>query len=326
MHTLYVFRAGSAPRVESDLGALPGLLADPSVTIWLDLVEPISDEARILHEAFRFHPLAVEDTIHDYGHPKLDTYEDHLFLIVHAIDFGALDLVRGCHIGTIELDVFFGERFLVTHHPPGMRSLDALVAEIEQGAASRPWTATRLFHRLLDRMVDNYVPVIEGLGQTLETLEDSVIQNPSPAHLDRILSAKKTIHRLRRVTSHQRNILESLAKGSRNLLPPAEQAFFRDVYDHFVYVVDMVESYREQIQSIMDAYHSVTSNRMNEIMKVLTQISTLMLPLTFIAGVYGMNFDNIPELHWSFGYPFALGLMVATAAGMVIYFRSRRLL
>ncbi|MCA9635173.1 MAG: magnesium/cobalt transporter CorA [Myxococcales bacterium] len=326
MYTLHVFHAADGHRIEADLGQVPALLEDPEVTIWLDLEEPLAEhEARVLHEAFRFHPLAIEDTLHDYGHPKLDVYDDHFFVILHAIDFETLDLLNKVHFATSELDIFVGRRLMVSHHAPGMRSITALHQELDHQIRGR-WGAARLFHRLLDRLVDNYIPVIEQVGETLERLEDDVIQEPAPALLDRILNAKKTIFRLRRILGHQKSILDSLARGHRELVPPDQLAFFRDVHDHFVYVVDQVESFREQVQSIMDAYLSVSSNRMNEIMKVLTQISTVMLPLTFIAGVYGMNFDHMPELHWSLGYPFAIILMLATAGGFVLYFRRRNLL
>jgi len=326
MFTLTVFHASGGHRVEEELSVIPALLEDPEFTVWLDLVEPVEHEAALLHEVFRFHPLAIEDALQDYGHPKLDTYDDHLFLVLHAIDLAKVDLNATTEIATIELDIFFGERLLVTHHPQGLRTTDALHAELRQAPRARTWSSTRLLHRLIDRLVDNYIPSIEGLGEAIGALEDEVLHRASPEHLDRILTAKKAVLRLRRVIAHQRSILESLSRGTRALIAAEELAFYRDVHDHFVYVADQIESYRESVQSVMDAYHSVAANRMNEIMKVLTQISTVMLPLTFIAGVYGMNFDNMPELHWPLGYPFAVGLMAATALGMVLYFRSRRLL
>lgn len=324
MYTLHVFHATEGHR-SATLEELPPLLRDPEITIWLDLVDPTPAESKVLAEVFRFHPLAIEDTLHDYGHPKLDAYDDHLFLIIHGIDFASVDLRREVAFGTLELDIFYGQRMIISHHPPGMRSVAGLHDDV-CAPTSRPWTAFRLFHRLVDRLVDNYVPTVDQVGESLEALEDAVIQDPTPALLDQILTAKKTILRLRRVVNHQRSILESLARGHLALVSSENVAFFRDVHDHFVYVADQIESYREQVQGIMDAYHSVSSHRMNEIMKVLTQISTVMLPLTFIAGVYGMNFDQMPELHWSLGYPFAILLMLATAGGMIAYFRSRRLL
>jgi magnesium transporter len=328
MYTLHVLRAGEEPRVETDLDRLPELLDDPKTLIWLDLEEPLSDEddvQRRLHEVLKFHPLAIEDTLQDYGHPKLDTYEDHYFVILHAIDFGSLKLLQEVSFTTVELDIFVGKRLMVTHHPADMRAVETLSKEL-RAPTKIPWTAPRLFHRLLDRLVDNFIPVMEEVGETLERLEDEVIQQPRAELLDRILNAKKTIFRLRRILNHQRTILDSIARGHHDLIPRKQLAFFRDVFDHFVFVVDQVESYRDQVQAIMDAYLSVTSNRMNETMKVLTVISTIMLPLTFIAGVYGMNFDHMPELHWNLGYPFAIGLMLVIACGMILFFRSRKLL
>jgi len=328
MHTLHVVRVNEGHSVETDLARLPELLEDPKVLVWLDLEEPLSDTEdvqQLLREVLKFHPLAIEDTLQDYGHPKLDTYEDHYFVILHAIDFSSLKLLQEVTFTTVELDIFVGKRLIVTHHPPDMRAIKTLSKEL-LAPASIPWTAPRLFHRLLDRLVDNFIPVMEQVGETLERLEDEVIQQPQPELLDRILNAKKTIFRLRRILNHQRTILDSIARGHHDLIPKKQLAFFRDVFDHFVFVVDQVESYRDQVQAIMDAYLSVTSNRMNETMKVLTLISTIMLPLTFIAGVYGMNFDNMPELHWSLGYPFAIGLMLVIAGGMILFFRSRKLL
>ncbi|MEZ4451193.1 MAG: magnesium/cobalt transporter CorA [Nannocystaceae bacterium] len=324
MHTLHVFHPSEGHR-SATLDEIPALLKDTTVTLWLDLVDPTPEESRVLSDVFHFHPLAIEDTLHDYGHPKLDVYDDHVFLIVHGIDFSTVDLLRAVAFGTVELDLFFSPRFVVSHHPEGMRSIAGLHNDV-CAPTTRPWSAPRLVHRLIDRLVDNYIPTIEAVGERLEGLEDAVIQNPHPALLDQILTAKKTILRLRRIVNHQRSILESLARGHLAVVSTDQVAFFRDIYDHFVYVADQIEAYREQVQSIMDAYHSVSSNRMNEIMKVLTQISTVMLPLTFIAGVYGMNFEHMPELHWTLGYPFAVALMLATAGGMVAYFRSRRLL
>lgn len=323
MFTLHAFHPTRGRWSEADLGALPSLLADPEVTIWLDLQDPSEDEARVLSEVFKFHPLAVEDMLHDYGHPKLDVYGDHVFLIVHGIDFRSLDLTDHFVIETLELDIFAGPRFLVTHHSdPPMGAISALHRDVCD-PGHRPWTAVRLLHRLLDRLVDNYLPVMDQLGARLEALEDLIIHRCDPDHLELVLDAKKVIGRLRRITGHQRLILESLSRGHLELIPRDSIIFFRDIYDHFVRVADLADAYRDVAQGAIEAYLSVSANKTNEIMKVLTQISTIMLPLTFIAGIYGMNFDVMPELRWTFGYPFALGLMALTAGGLIVWFRRR---
>lgn len=323
MFTLHAFHPMRGHWIEERLAALPGLREDPQVTIWLDLQEPSEEEARVLGEVFHFHPLAIEDMLHDYGHPKLDVYDDHVFLIVHGVDFATLDLERGFAVNTLELDVFAGPNFIVTHHgDPPLRSIRELHAEVAKGG-HRPWISVRILHHLLDRLVDNYLPVMDRVGARLDALEDRIMHNPEPDILEQVLEAKKVINRLRRMTGHQRLILESLARGHIDLIPRESIAFFRDIYDHFVRVADLAEAYREGAQSAVEAYLSVSANKTNEIMKVLTQISTIMLPLTFIAGVYGMNFENMPELKWALGYPFALALMVVIAVGLVVWFRRR---
>ncbi len=324
MFTLHVFHEKEGHSIETDLGRLLALRVDPKVTIWLDLEEPTEAESRVLSEVFRFHPLAIEDTLQDYGHPKIDTFEDHVFIIVHGIDFSRLNIERSLDINTLELDLFFGQRYLVTHHgEPSLKSIKDLHKDVcEPG--HRPWTAVRLLHRMLDRLVDNFLPVMDQVGVKLELLEDQIIHNPEPDLLERVLDAKKSIQRIRRMTAHQRLILESLARGHLELIERDSLAFFRDIYDHFVRVADLAEAYREGAQSAVEAYLSMSANKTNDTMKVLTQISTVMLPLTFIAGIYGMNFDNMPELHWHLGYPFAIGLMVLTAVSILVWFRRRR--
>lgn len=323
MFTLHAFHPARGHWIEPELAAVSRLLADPEVTIWLDLQDPTDDEARVLSEVFRFHPLAVEDMLHDYGHPKLDVYGDHVFIIVHGIDFSTLELDKGFVVGTLELDIFVGPRYLVTHHSdPPLRAVDGLHRDVGD-ATHRPWTAVRLLHRLLDRLVDNYLPVMDRIGDCLEVLEDRIMHRPETDLLERVLDAKKVLGRLRRITVHQRLILESLARGHLELIPRESLAFYRDIYDHFVRVGDLADAYREGVQGAVEAYLSVSANRTNDIMKVLTLISTIMLPLTFIAGIYGMNFEHMPELKWTFGYPLALGLMALTAIGLILWFRRR---
>lgn len=323
MFTLHAFHPTRGHRLVDDLGALPALRADHETTIWLDLQDPTDDEARVLADVFRFHPLAIEDMLHDYGHPKIDVFDDYVFLIIHGIDFETLDIDKEMVVNTLELDLFFGPRYIVSHHGgPCLRSVADLHKDVRE-PGHRPWNAVRLLHRMLDRLVDNFLPVMDRLGAKIDGLEDRIIHDPEPELLELVLDAKRVIHRLRRMTSHQRVILESLARGHIGLIPPDSLIFFRDIYDHFVRVADLAETYREGAQSAVEAYLSVSANKTNDIMKVLTQISTIMLPLTFIAGIYGMNFEHMPELKWVFGYPFALTLMLTTAVALIVWFRRQ---
>lgn len=323
MFTLHAFHPMRGHWLETDLAVLPELRKDPQITIWLDLQDPTEAESRVLTDVFQFHPLAVEDMLQDYGHPKLDLYDGYVFLIVHGVNFSNLDLDTNFVVDTLELDLFAGSNFVVTHHSePELRSIRDLHKDVCD-PSHRPWVTVRLLHRMLDRLVDNYLPVMEKIGARIDDLEERVIQNPTPDLLQHVLEAKKTIHRLRRMTNHQRGILESLARGHIELIPRESLVFYRDIYDHFVRVADLAETYRDEVQGAIDAYLSVSANKTNEIMKTLTQISTVMLPLTFIAGIYGMNFKAMPELEWTYGYPFALALMLVTALGIIVWFRRR---
>ena len=323
MFRLHVFHRTTGHREEPRLEELAALRTDKNVVVWLDLHDPSEAEALVLSDIFGFHPLAIEDAVTEYGHPKIEKYDDHFFCVFHGVDLARFRADEILVVETLELDLFFGERYLVTHHSSPMRSV-ALLHEAVCRESQRPWTSTRLLHQLLDALVDIYLPTMDKIGQHIERLEDAVIHDPTHQVLERILAAKMSILKLRRITYHQRSILETLARGHLDLMPVESHAFFRDVYDHFVQVADLAESYRDAAQGTMEAYLSVTSNRMNEIMKVLTMMSTVMLPLTFIAGVYGMNFEHMPETHWTLGYPVSLGVMAATALALVWYFKRKR--
>jgi len=323
MFRLHAFHRTTGHWEEPNLERLAALRADKNVVVWLDLFDPNEAEAAVLSEVFKFHPLSIEDALQEYGHPKIESFEDHFFCVFHGVDLATFRTDEVLNVATLELDVFFGDRYLVSHHATPMRSVE-LLHEAVCKESKRPWTAVRLLHNLLDELVDIYLPVMDKVGQHIEKLEDAVIHDPTPRVLEQILAAKMGILKLRRITNHQRSILETLARGHLELMPVESIAFYRDVYDHFVHVADLAESYRDAVQGTMEAYLSVTSNRMNEVMKVLTMMSTVMLPLTFIAGVYGMNFDHMPELRWHFGYPLALGVMALTAVALFWYFKRKR--
>ena len=323
MFRLHAFHRTTGHWEEPVLDRLATLRTDKNVVVWLDLFDPTEAEAAVLSEVFEFHPLAIEDALQDYGHPKIESFDEYLFCIFHGVDLARFKVDEVLNVATLELDVFLGDRYLVTHHTTPMRSVERLHEAVCK-EAKRPWTSVRLLHHLLDELVDIFLPIMDKVGQHIERLEDSVIHDPTPRVLEHILAAKMGMLKLRRITNHQRSILETLARGHLELMPVESIAFFRDVYDHFVHVADLAESYRDAVQGTMDAYLSVTSNRLNEVMKVLTMMSTVMLPLTFIAGIYGMNFDHMPELRWKLGYPLALGVMALTAGALFWYFKRKR--
>ena len=299
---------------------------DRKELIWIEL-ERQTPDADALLKHLEIHPLTVEDIWGPRSQPKIDDYPGYLYVIVHGI--GAATKQR---LALVEVDVVIGSTWLITHDRDGLvtddigTDLDHYPRLLGKGVA---WVA----HAVLDRVVDRYLPVIDQLDHEVEELEnDALALAGTPKGrgvLTRILAFKRTLQELRRASGYQREILLRLSRGEYDEIPAEALPFYRDVYDHFLRIQDLSESYRDLVSSTLDAYLSVQSNRMNEVMKTLTLMSTVMLPLTFIAGVYGMNFHddrspyNMPELSWFYGYPFAIGLMLLVAIAIVIYFRKK---
>jgi magnesium transporter len=294
-------------------------------TIWLLLREKTEDASRFLEEALGVHPLTVEDVWGDRELPKAEEFPGYLQILVHTVKVPPGK--RPAHAELLELDILVGDRFVVTHATD-----EVLTAPVEALLERNPRALCRgpafVAHALLDHLVDEFVPLLDGYDETINTLEARIIAHAGTpegrALLSQILHLKRGLQRLRRTTTYQRETLLRLSRGEFEKLPPETQPFFRDVYDHFARVTDLVDSYRELLTSLLEAYLSVQSNRMNEVMKALTLISTIMLPITFIAGVYGMNFEVMPELTWRLGYPWALGLMAVVTALIVTLFRRKK--
>ena len=292
-------------RTTSDLGEIRSALAAKQ-PVWIELEKQSADADTLLAE-LHIHPLTIEDIWGTRTFPKLDDYDSYVYAIVHGVSRAKEDC-----IDEVELDLVLGDGFVITHDPAKY-----VVQDVGDELARSPrlmqkgvaWVA----HALLDRAVDRYLPVIDELDSQVEKLETDVLRDAGTprgnAVLRRILRFKRMLQDLRRMGIHQREILLRFGRGELDEVPKELVPFFRDIYDHFLRINDIVDSYRDLVTSALEAYLSVQSNRMNEIMKTLTLIATVMLPITFIAGVYGMNFKNIPELDWPWGYPYALGLM-----------------
>ncbi|HEY1549360.1 MAG TPA: magnesium/cobalt transporter CorA [Kofleriaceae bacterium] len=311
---------GEQIRVSHDFKEIEGALTS-GVPIWIELEQKDHACDTLLAETLRLHPLTIEDIWSDRPAPKVEDYDSYLYLIVHGIR----SVKGGRAIELAELDIVLGSTFVITHDQHHLcdevgTELDRNPKLLEKGPA---WLA----HALLDHAVDRYLPVIDDLDAEIEDLENEVLRKAGtkqgPPVLRTILRFKRMLLDLRRMAIHQREILLRLARGEFSQIPKDAQPFYRDVYDHFLRVSDLVESYRDLVTSALEAYLSVQSNRMNDIMKTLTLIATVMLPITFIAGVYGMNFKHMPELDFVWGYPVALGLMLAVVIGCLWWFRTK---
>jgi magnesium transporter len=298
------------------------LLAEPPGALhWLDLEDPTPEEAIVLESAFRFHPLAIEDCLSEVNHPKIDDYESYLFIIVN----GVLHEVPEEQLVTRELDVFLGPNYLVTHHRGPMPSISYARALCDKGLiAAMPKGVDFLLHLILDRLFERYVPVLDAIEDRIQLTQIEVFENPTRETLDRIFRLKNQVLHLRRTSMPQRDILHRLARTEFRVVSRKAAFYFRDVYDHVYRILEAAYSYQDLVQSTLDAYLSAVNNRLNETMKRLTVIGALLMPLTVITSLYGMNFRYMPELGWRYGYPMVLGLMAAVSIGLIMWFKRKR--
>jgi magnesium transporter len=319
---ILVYRSGAQKIAEGFTAEqLPELLKDQSTVIWVDMESPTEADEQVLLDVFKFHPLTVEDCRENRHYPKIEEFPGYIYFIVHGVRADT----SPDRFNTIELDGFLGSNYVITYHHDMFRSIN----NVKQLLRTSPIACQRgpafLLHQILDQVVDYYSPVLDEFDQRIDDLEEEIftLKKPNNVILSEIMDLKRSVLRLRRISTKQMDIMLRMSRGEFHLIAEEMRPFYRDVYDHIVRVTDLAESYRDLIGGSLEAYLSVVSNRMNEIMKVLTIFSAIMLPLTFIAGVYGMNFDNMPELHSRFGYYGTLIVMGVVAVGMLIFFWRR---
>jgi len=291
------------------------------VWVWVDLHDPTSDEARILVDLFRFHELAVEDALSEIHHPKVETYGEYLYLILHGIDFRESE---HC-FKTQDVDFFLGEQFLVTVHPGHSRTIAEMREVCTRNHRALGEGSAALLHRIVDLMVDHYRPEIEKLRDRLDELEEQIFENPRPDLAREILAFKADVSSLRRVVLPQRDVVARLARREFPVISEQLSYRFRDVHDHLVRLVDEAMFFQDRVTSLLDAHLSTVSNQLNSVMKVLTIIATIFMPLTVLTGMYGMNVE-LPVLPGGERVQFwwVVLLMVLLAGGMLTYFRRQR--
>lgn len=318
MTKIYRYQGGATDCVDR---VDPGWLrSDSGVWVWVDLDTPTPEEGAILREVFGFHELAVEDALSETHHPKIESYGDYLYLILHGIDFSAAE---HC-FRTKDVDFFLGEQFLVTVHPGVSRSIGKVSGACLRDSRIMAEGPGMLMYRIVDTMVDNYRPEVEELEERLDEIETEVFENPTPDIARRILSLKKDVSSLRQVVLPQRDAVGRLARREFSLVGEQLAYRFRDVHDNLVRLVDESMFFQDRIASILDAHLSSVSNQLNSVMKVLTIMSTLFLPLTVLTGMWGMN---VPLPHFVGGegvqFWWVLAMMLALSIGMLLYFRRR---
>lgn len=296
----------------------------PTIT-WIN-IEGLHDVALLesLGKHFGIHALTLEDVLNCGQRPKIEDYGTYHFLVLKslAIREGSLELEQ--------ISFILGKNYVLTIQEVPGDSFEAVRQRIRRGKGLiRKAGADYLLYALVDALIDEFFPILESFGEQIEELEDKVILSPSPQILQQVHAVKRDLLVLRRTAWPERDTISSFSREESHLIRPETLVFVRDCYDHIIQVIDMIETYRDLASGLQEAYLSSLSNRMNEIMKVLTIISTIFIPLTFIAGIYGMNFDpraspwNMPELEWYWGYPFSLAVMAVVAVALIIFFRRK---
>jgi magnesium transporter len=265
-------------------------VADEQGTVWVDVDDPKSDVAQVeplFRDVFHFHPLAIEDALQECHVPKVDNWDRYLYLVFHSVDYDPKEQEIRLH----ELDLFLGANYLVTYHFEPIPVLGQLRKNLERDSTHRlDQGADHLLYQVLDMLIADYLPVIEQLDDAIDRAQDEVFGSPNPRTLHKIFDIKRGALRLHRTLIPQREVLNRLARDSYAQIDPQDRVYFRDVYDHTVRLHDISETLRDLISGALDTYLSVISNRTNEVMKTLTVVTVMFLPMSFLAGFFGMNF------------------------------------
>jgi magnesium transporter len=286
---------------------------------WLRIIGHDTAALAALSQAFGVHPLVLEDVVNVGQRPKVQEFDHYLFVVVDVLRFDA----NGA-LGEEQVSLLLFENLLVSIEEKESDLFRPVEERLHaQGGKMRSQGVDYLAYALVDAAVDHYFPTLERLGEQLDDVEDILLGKPDRESFQELHRIKRDLLRMRKSTWPLREMVGALARTDSDLVREGTRVWLRDVYDHAVQIIDIVETFREMTQELVDLYLSSVSNRMNEIMKVLTVIATIFMPLTFIAGVYGMNFAHMPELAWRWGYPVVLAAMASVAAGMAWMFRRR---
>ncbi len=289
-------------------------------SVWIDITGPVQrDVEPLLEEWFRFHELAAEDSLSANTLPKYDSFQRYDFFVFRSI---VIDLDRH-GVESDKMSCFLGRNFLVTIHAKALPAIDAIWTRMPHDVRLMERGVDFILYSVLDGLVDQHFPLMEDIEDRMDEIHELIFKVADQSLLDELLELKRDLNILRRQLLPQRELLNQISRGEASFIKEEHLIYFRDLYDHMYRIGESIDVERDLATSTMDAYLSVVANRTNEIMKVLTIFSSMMLPINFIAGVYGMNFKYMPELDWKYGYVWAISLMVSVALLMLVWFGRR---
>lgn len=300
-------------------------LRDTRGLMWVDFSnEPAHVCEPIFRETFGFHPLAIDDALHESHVPKLDDWEQYLYIVLHTIAYRA---DGNGNTQTLELDLFLGKNYLVTYREHAINAVDRVWSACQRDARHLARGADHLLYKLADELVASYMGVVDDMDEAIEQFQDQVFDDPRSETLEQLFTLKRALMHLRRTVAPQREVLNKLARDEYAVVDVKARVFFRDVYDHLVRLYDIIEGMRDLVSGALDTYLSVVNNRMNEVMKILTIITTMFMPISFLASFFGMNFFQpvTPLEAWTDQPAFwlTLAVMILTPTGIYLWLRRR---
>lgn len=306
--------------LQGEVELIGGWSEDGEELLWIDISAPSrADIEPLLEEWFRFHELATEDALSPTTLPKYDSFPRYDFFVFRTI---ALDIASHA-IDSEKLACFLGKNFLMTIHRNPLTAIDAVWTRLPQDARMMQRGVDFILYSVLDYLVDQHFPLMDEIEERLDEIHQLIFSTPSQSLLDELLEFKRDLNVLRRQTLPQRELLNQISRSEANFIQQPHLIYFRDLFDHMYRIGESIDVERDLATSTMEAYLSVVANRTNDIMKVLTIFSSIMLPINFIASIYGMNFEYMPELKWRFGYAWALTAMSLVAIGMLMWFQRK---
>ena len=289
--------------------------------LWVDICGVTEEDGEFMARSFGFHRLAIEDCVSPLIHsPKIDDFGDYLFIIVHGINHR----VESEIVETAELGIFLGTHFVVSAHTNPLYSVDSIVRLVEDDGRPMKRGADFFTYVLIDALIDNVLPTIDKMGDVAADVEEEVIRSPRQSTLEAILKLKRSILQLHRVMAPQREVLNRMSRREFAIIGEEAQMFYRDIYDHIVRLEDLGQSLRDRADNALATHLSSVANRQNESMRILALVATIFLPLTLIAGIYGMNFHYMPELEWHWGHFSVLGFIGTVIIATLSWFWARR--
>lgn len=316
----FVLSEGRLVGRDLEIEALRLVRADKGLVLWVDLENPTDEEVKtVLEGVFQFHPLAIEDCLTPSSLPKVEDYEDYLFMVMHAVDF-----TRTEKFNTAELNLFLGKDYLVTFHRTPLKSVAAMHDRFAKSTGVVARGPDRLAHFLLDALVDLYKPVMQELRSELEEIEVSVLERSQPELTSELIAVRGEINHLRQIVRPQRDVINKLAHGESKLIRTIMLPYFRDLRDDLVRIDETAATYADQLLISFDLYLSRSGFEANEGIKVLTALTALSLPSMLIGTWYGMNFEHMPELNSLYGYPIIIGVNIMATALIFWWCKRRR--